>query len=57
MAKEILYDRDEEVPDCIYNDGVFCAEHHCYNCGWNPWIDERRKMQWEKAQETEKNES
>lgn len=57
MAKEMLYDRDEEVPDCIYNDGVFCAEHHCYNCGWNPWIDERRKMQWEKAQDTEKKES
>lgn len=28
---------------CIYNTNVICEDKHCYNCGWNPAVEEERK--------------
>lgn len=28
---------------CIHNPGVFCDEHKCRNCGWDPEVESVRK--------------
>lgn len=30
-------------PGCLFNDGVACDERRCYNCGWYPSVEARRK--------------
>lgn len=30
---------------CIHNPGVFCDEHKCRNCGWDPTVEARRKKE------------
>lgn len=28
---------------CMNNTGVFCDEHNCERCGWNPEVEAARK--------------
>ena len=30
-------------PGCLFNEGVACAKRQCYNCGWHPSVEARRK--------------
>ena len=32
----------KKSPGCIFNEGVACEVHKCYNCGWHPNVARRR---------------
>lgn len=32
---------------CVFNQNVICEDKHCYNCGWNPQVEEERKKKRE----------
>ena len=45
-CRDYAYRRDYKVVynnPCKYNDGVFCLDHKCEGCGWNPDVQKARK--------------
>jgi len=32
----------DNAPSCTYNCCVGCLQHHCENCGWNPFVSLER---------------
>lgn len=36
------FNKEGTTLSCYYNEGVFCENRNCAECGWNPVISERR---------------
>ena len=48
-GREMDDEWDKQMPACRYNDGCWCLEPVCHNCGWNPAVARKRTLEWIKA--------